>query len=132
MWMRVCITKATSGEYFAGTITVYNGASNQGQYNGHYGSRYVQFGTSGGKAMLGRFMGDKSTTKTLKGLFRQPDERLLFRRTETGAAGHMLISLGVRQFTELSQLDRRLCLHRRVVLAGRNESMAVGHRVRGA
>ena len=72
MWMRVCITKATSGEYFAGTITVYNGASNQGQYNGHYGSRYVQFGTSGGKAMLGRYMGDKSTTKTIKGYFGNP------------------------------------------------------------
>jgi len=72
MWMIVCITKATSGEYFAGTITVYNGASNQGQYNGHYGSRYVQFGTSGGKAMLGRYMGDKSTTKTIKGYFGNP------------------------------------------------------------
>ena len=72
MWMIVCITKATTGEYFAGTITVYNGATSQGQYNGNYGSRYVQFGTTGGKAMLGRYMGANNTTKTIKGYFGNP------------------------------------------------------------
>ncbi|GIH06787.1 hypothetical protein Rhe02_48540 [Rhizocola hellebori] len=72
MLTRVCIQKATTGEYFAGDVTVYNGATNQGQYNNHYGSRYVQFGTAGGKAMLGLKMGFNDTSKTLKGYFGDP------------------------------------------------------------
>jgi len=72
MLMRVCIQKATTGEYFAGDITVYNGATNQGQYNNHYGSRYVQFGTAGGKAMIGQSLGFNNTSKTLKGYFGDP------------------------------------------------------------
>lgn len=72
MLTRVCIQKATFGEYFAGDVTVYNGATSNGQYNGRYGSRYVQFGTTGGKAMLGRLMGYNDTTKTIKGFFGDP------------------------------------------------------------
>ena len=55
-----------------GTAEGDNGATNQGQYNGNYGSRYVQFGTTGGKAMLGLSMGYKDAAKTLKGYFGDP------------------------------------------------------------
>jgi hypothetical protein len=44
---RACIQKAASGECFAGDVSVYNGATNLGQYNNHYGSRYVRFGADG-------------------------------------------------------------------------------------
>jgi len=71
-WMRVCIQKSTTSEYFAGDMTVSNGATVNGQYNNHYGSRYIQFGTTGGEAMTGSGLGYNSTTKIIKGLFGSP------------------------------------------------------------
>ncbi len=78
MLTRVCIQKSTAGEYFAGDVTVYNGVSSLGQYNNHYGSRYVQFGTPNGKAMLGMKMGVNDTTKTIKGYFGDPDNNCYY------------------------------------------------------
>jgi hypothetical protein len=71
-WMRVCIQKAATGEYFAGDMTVYNGATVNGQYNSHYGSRYVRFGTAGGEAMTGHRLGYNNASKILKGTFGDP------------------------------------------------------------
>ncbi|MFD4868150.1 hypothetical protein [Streptomyces sp. NPDC058412] len=72
MSTRTCITKAMTGEYFSGSATVFNGATTNGQYNGHNGSRWVQFGSAGGNAMIGAKLGYGDATKVIKGSYGDP------------------------------------------------------------
>lgn len=68
MLIRVCIQKATFGEYFAGDITLYNGVTSNGHFNGRYGSRHISFGSTGNRAMFGVDMGPVgNSTKNIKG-----------------------------------------------------------------